>query len=150
MENLKKNWLKAIMGLTLALSVGYFAVNASEKKPDKVEKKVSAEANAFAPVYKWYALIPTSNTSTSAQQLLTGSPMSSPPSQTNPLDCARENNAGDFCAVIVEFAPGTTNFTLSGTDLQDAINNHTDAVGIASSNPDVDEDQDGYSRKPEL
>lgn len=39
METLKRNWLKAIMGLTLALGVGYFAVNASEKNVEAKDIK---------------------------------------------------------------------------------------------------------------
>lgn len=111
-----------------------------------MEKK--EKIKSLDPIYQWYELVPTSSNNPSSQQLVSSTPMASPPAQADPSDCARENDSGEYCAVAVEFAPGTTNFALSGTDLQDAINNHPDATGIASSNPDVDENQDGYSRKP--
>ncbi|TDQ81078.1 hypothetical protein [Sphingobacterium yanglingense] len=49
MENLKNYWLKGIMGLMLVLGVGYFAVNASEKKADPGENKT--EKVVTAPDY---------------------------------------------------------------------------------------------------
>lgn len=99
------------------------------------------------PIYKWYELVETPNSSASSQQLASSAPLPSPPQETHPSDCARKDNTGNFCAVVVEFEPDATNFTLSGTDLEDAINSNSKAVGIASNNSDVDEDEDGYSRK---
>lgn len=144
MKNSKNTWLRATLGLTLVLGIGYYAVNASEKA-EALKIKKDIEAKLVAPVYKWYQLVETTNATPTGQTLASLTPMATPPPATDAFNCAQNSTAGKYCAVAIEFPEGTLDFTLSETNLQDAIDNHPVSISIA---PAADANGDGYSRKP--
>lgn len=147
MKNSKNTWLRAALGLTLVLGIGYYAVNASEKA-EALKIKKDTEAKLVAPVYKWYQLVETTNSTPAGQTLASLTPMSSPPPANDAFNCAQNSTAAKYCAVVIEFPEGTLDFNLSETNLQNAIDNHSTTISVASGNTAVDVDGDGYSRKP--
>lgn len=148
MKKTKKWWLRATAALTLVLGIGYFAVNASENKTEVLPKN---KTELLDPIYKWYELVPTSNSSPSSQTLADDQPMSTPPPSGTGTICAQNNNTGNYCAVLVKFAPGTTDFTLSDlVTLDVAISGNPDAEGIANQTGTPDPNADGYSRHPSV
>lgn len=154
MERTKKLWFRAIAGVTLALAVGLVIVNASQNKIEAKEVKEivpEVKSEKLGPIYKWYPLKPTDKATANQQELASDQPMlTAPPSGTG-TNCAQNNNTGDYCAVLVEFAPGTTDFTLSDqVKLDVAISGNPDAIGVANQTGTPDPNGDGYSRHPSI
>jgi len=114
---------------------------------EAVKSSLAPEAQSFE--YRWYELEPTMDDNPSQQTLADVNPISAP-LPTDTLNCAQELNDGEFCAVAVKFEANTTDFTLEGDDLAEAISNHSSAISIATGVTTVDIDGDGYSQKPEL
>lgn len=93
MEKLKNNWLRAIMGLTLALGVGYFAVNASEKNVEAVDN-IPAKTEKVTTRQQWYT--------TDATGQFIVSMLSTPPLNVGGPGCDQQNS-GEYCAKLLEF-----------------------------------------------
>lgn len=147
MENLKRNktkssFLKSKKNILTYGILGVFGI-AAWIGFQSFQKK--AEVQTYE--YRWYALMPTSDSDPNNQTLASVNPISAPLSTDN-TDCAQKDNAGDFCAVAIKFAPGTTNFTLPSTNLASSLSTHPDVSGIATSNTAVDADGDGYAQSP--
>lgn len=124
------------------------AVTATEVAPRAVTASVEAMQ---APVYRWYELIQTSSADTSVQVLASGTPLSpaEEPDEDNPSECAKQNNFGNYCAVLIAFPPGTSgpSLTLPSGTVGFAIANST-AIDVATGVTAQDPDGDGYSRLP--
>lgn len=95
METLKRNWLKAIMGLTLALGAGYFAVDASESKIEAITVKPMKLANP-----QWFAYTANPNSANFATEKLNPANYSATTiSNINSRPCPLEN---EFCGIYAE------------------------------------------------
>lgn len=133
MQKIIKSYMMAIVAVMLVIGFSAFKV-------------VESHNNMLLPQYRWYELIETNSTDPSQQMLVSGTPISPPP-ETSAEDCAKTENNGDFCAVLIEFEPGTSSFILEDTDVANAIDLHDTAVRIATNVEAHDDDEDGYAKQ---
>lgn len=132
MKSLIQKYMMAIVAVMMIVGFSAFKV-------------VETHTNKQSYQYRWYELVETDETQPGQQMLASGIPISIPP-ETSEEDCARTDNTGDFCAVLIEFELETTNFVLEETDVADAIAQHAKARRVATNVIAEDEDLDGYSK----
>src|SRR5690606_21728071 len=89
-----------IAAVLIALGA-YQYVNKTTVEEEPVVKESVEITKPLNVVYMWYQLDETLNADTTVQELQSGTPLTSPPPATSIDDCGREDNTGEYCAVLL-------------------------------------------------